>query len=458
MDINELLKNTESKTLEFKENIESKDKILHTIIAFSNTAGGKLVIGITDKEHFIKGVEMPHLLEEKLANIIADNIFPQIVPNIEVLLWQNKHLIIIDIYPGCLKPYYLKNKQIENSTYIRVGSTNRLADQEIINVLKRSNNIKSFDEEICYEINSEDVYFRVASELFAPYRSLLTCDLFTLGILIKEGGKIYPSKGGVLLLSNERYKYFPDSWLQVGYFKGQNKVYILDHQEIRNSLPVSVVEAMNFVKKHLLAGISITKIAHEEVWSIPKIAIREAIINAIVHADYSITGAPIRISIFEDRLEIENPGLLAIGLTINDIVSGISKIRNRVIARVFQELHLIEQWGSGIQRMITLCQEAGVAPPYFEEISNRFRVTFYYKKIAPVSLDNINSSIIKIIQEHGPISTAKIAKLLNLSARTIRMKLIQMMEKGLIVEISRNKNDPQKKYILGSVGLNFLKN
>ncbi len=121
-------------------------------------------------------------------------------------------------------------------------------------------------------------------------------------------------------------------------------------------------------------------------------------------------------------------------------------------------MHLIEQWGSGIQRMITLCQEAGVAPPYFEEISNRFRVTFYYKKIAPVALDNINSSIIKIIQEHGPISTAKIAKLLNLSARTIRMKLIQMMEKGLIVEISRNKNDPQKKYILGSVGLNFLKN
>jgi ATP-dependent DNA helicase RecG len=85
--------------------------------------------------------------------------------------------------------------------------------------------------------------------------------------------------------------------------------------------------------------------------------------NAIVHADYAQQGAPIRIALFDDRIEIENPGLLPFGLTIEDIMQGVSKLRNRVIGRVFHELHLIERWGSGIQRMTSACQEAGLRAP-----------------------------------------------------------------------------------------------
>ena len=95
--------------------------------------------------------------------------------------------------------------------------------------------------------------------------------------------------------------------------------------------------------------------------------------NAIVHADYAQQGAPIRIALFDDRIEIENPGLLPFGLTIEDIMQGVSKLRNRVIGRVFHELHLIEQWGSGIQRMTAACQEAGLAwLPRLEEIGMHF--------------------------------------------------------------------------------------
>jgi ATP-dependent DNA helicase RecG len=86
-------------------------------------------------------------------------------------------------------------------------------------------------------------------------------------------------------------------------------------------------------------------------------------------------GAPIRIALFDDRIEIENPGLLPFGLTIEDIMQGVSKLRNRVIGRVFHELHLIEQWGSGIQRMTAACQEAGLEAPKLEEIGMHFRVT-----------------------------------------------------------------------------------
>jgi predicted HTH transcriptional regulator len=115
--------------------------------------------------------------------------------------------------------------------------------------------------------------------------------------------------------------------------------------------------------------------SREDRWSVPLVAIREALMNAIVHADCAQQGAPIRLALFDDRIEIENPGLLPSGLTIEDIRQGVSKLRNRVIGRVFHELHLIEQWGSGVQRMTSTCQAAGLNAPKLEEIGIHFRVT-----------------------------------------------------------------------------------
>ena len=95
----------------------------------------------------------------------------------------------------------------------------------------------------------------------------------------------------------------------------------------------------------------------------------------MVHADYSLRGAPIRVSVFDDRVEVASPGLLPVGLTVDDLREGTSKVRNRVIARVFQELGLVEQWGSGVPRMMTACRDAGLAEPELDEIATQFRVT-----------------------------------------------------------------------------------
>lgn len=446
MRIEELLKQQEGKCLEFKENINSKQGILASIIAFANTAGGKLVIGIHDKTHAIVGVNEPHLIEEKLSNIISDSIAPTIVPNIEIVPWRDTYIIIIDVVPGSNRPYYLKSKGIDSSSYVRVGSSNRLADQELIRVIKRSLISKTFDEEIMYEANSEDVDFRVASELFKDHRNIQEKDFFSLGICIKEQNKIFPTIGGIILFGKYKEKYFPDAWIQLGYFKGTDKSIILDSKEIRENLPSAVERAINFVHNHITTAIMINDIKHERLWSIPKIALREAIINAVVHADYSLSGAPIRISVYDDRIEIENPGLLSLGLTITDIIEGVSKIRNRVIARVFHELKLIEKWGSGIQRIISSCKEAGLLDPKFEEIGSRFRVTLYRKQVRPAIIDKIEEQIISILSLNGFLSTKEIAIKLNLSTRTVRNYLIKMIEKHKVYEISRGMNDPKKKY------------
>ncbi|MCX7118017.1 MAG: hypothetical protein NTW94_09000 [Legionellales bacterium] len=109
---------------------------------------------------------------------------------------------------------------------------------------------------------------------------------------------------------------------------------------------------LQFLKKHAMRGADFSEIRRKDIWSIPLSILREAIINALIHADYSQRGAPTRISFFDDRIEIENPGILLPGMTIEDVRDGVSKIRNHVIARIFHELNLIEQWGSGVARIL----------------------------------------------------------------------------------------------------------
>jgi hypothetical protein len=163
----------------------------------------------------------------------------------------------------------------------------------------------------------------------------------------------------------------------------------------------AVAEAIAFVQKHSWHGASIGAVRRTDRWSLPPEAVREALINAVVHTDYSQRGAPIRLSIFADRLEIENPGLLPFGLTVEDLPHGVSKLRNRVIGRVFQALGLIEQWGSGIQRMTAVCRDAGLPPPIFEEIATRFRVTIPTVPVGPTLVDATEQAILASLKQ-GP--------------------------------------------------------
>ncbi|OYZ36335.1 MAG: hypothetical protein B7Y25_07685 [Alphaproteobacteria bacterium 16-39-46] len=448
MNIEEIITLPEGKTLEFKENTEGRVKILSTIIAFSNTSGGQIIIGIKDKTRQVIGVEHPQDLAESLVNMIHDSVEPRLLPNVKVISFRGKNLIIIEIYPSVLRPHYERSKGKLKSTYIRIGSTTRVADADLLRVIERSVIPKSFDEELCYEATSEEISLAVVSKSFEQHRKINSHDLITLGLMIKERESFIPTIGGILLFSKNRLNYFPDSWVQLGAFDGNDKKKIIDSQQITTLLPEIIDAAMNFVKRHIRIGIKTEDIRHIELWEIPKIALREAIINAIVHSDYSLRGSPIRIAIFIDRIEIENSGLLLWGLTIEDLKTGISKLRNPVIARVFKELGLIEQWGSGIQRMIKACEEAGLLPPLFEEIGARIRVTFFKKQIKTPTTDNVEEKIIQNLREKGSLSNKEIVDFLKLSRRTVIKRLSQLVNNGIISEISTSVTDPKKRYVL----------
>jgi ATP-dependent DNA helicase RecG len=160
--------------------------------------------------------------------------------------------------------------------------------------------------------------------LFAPVRKLRRADLESLRLITDHQGRKVPTVGGMLLFGIDRGHYFPDGWIQAGRFGGTTKARIIDQAEIRAYPTRAVDEAIAFVHKHLLRGVDIGEVRRQERWSLPPLAIREAIINAVAHADYSQLGAPIRVSMFDDRLEIENPGLLPAGLTVEDFHRGVS--------------------------------------------------------------------------------------------------------------------------------------
>ena len=143
--IEELLQQEEGKTLEFKEHSKSLDRIIHTIIAFANTAGGKILIGIKDKTKEIVGLADPVEEEMRLANAIADSIEPLFNPDIHVVSWRNKEFLLIQV-PHSVGPYYVKAKGLKKGTYIRLGSTNRLADAAILAELERLGENECFDE------------------------------------------------------------------------------------------------------------------------------------------------------------------------------------------------------------------------------------------------------------------------------------------------------------------------
>ena len=128
MDLLALLKYHEGKTLEFKRDLSSPDGVLRAIVAFANTAGGTLLIGVEDTTRHVRGVQKPLETEERLATLISDNILPRLVPELDILPWRRTHVLAVQVYPSSSRPHYLKRAGLEDGVFVRVGSTNRRAD------------------------------------------------------------------------------------------------------------------------------------------------------------------------------------------------------------------------------------------------------------------------------------------------------------------------------------------
>lgn len=446
--LEELLTKEEGKTLEFKENTKSVPKIIQTIVAFANTAGGTLVIGIKDKTKEIIGLSNVLEEEERIANAIADSVSPLLIPSLQLHTWRDRDLLLISV-PHSFGPYYIKAKGIEEGTYVRFGSTNRLADAATIVEIQRLKEHKYFDEQPNFDCTINEINFELAKELFAKISKKMTDRTAkSLGLIVQHHAKELPSNGAILLFADHYREFFPDAIIRLGRFLGKDKSQIIDSQDLEMPISIALEPIIAFIRRHTSVAGEIGEMRRKDIPQYPPAVVREAIVNALLHTDYSIKGASIQIAIFDDRIEITNPGCLPFGLSFEAALSGISQLRNRVIGRVFRELNLIEQWGSGLGRMISICEKQGISPPKFEELGNFFRTTLYQGMNTFVVIEEWQKQIIAYLKAHKEILPKKAQELWGVTSRTTSSRLKKMCEQGMLVEISTGPFDPKKKFSL----------
>jgi len=201
------------------------------------------------------------------------------LPKIEILPWRRTQVLAVQVHPSPSRPHYLVREGLSGGVYVRVGSTNRRADSEMIEELRRFAHGMAYDEQPMLGLDSEALDFRAASESFASLRKLAQRDLATLRLMTDHQGRKVPTVGGMILFGKDREQHFPDAWIQAGRFAGTDRSRIVDRTEIK-SFPIRAVDdAIAFVQKHTLYGAEIGPVRRKERWSLPPVALREVVIN-----------------------------------------------------------------------------------------------------------------------------------------------------------------------------------
>ena len=371
--IADFLRRTEGRTLEFKQDLSSPERVLRAIVAFANTTGGTLVVGITDDRRPL-GLLNAATQEERLANLIADSIEPAFSPDFQVVTEQGLDFLVVRVprFPGM---FYVKREGPEKGVYLRHGSTNRLATPEQRADLLRQAQAGTFDSQVCAPATLADVDQRAARKLFQEIGYDLTlAKMETLHLLVRSNDTWLPTNGAIILFGTAaaRARCFPDARVQAARFAGATKAEFLDQLQPDDrgvSIMAALEEVPRFVRRNTRTASRITgeTLRRQDVPEYSAVALREVLVNALAHADYSRHGMTIKVAIFSNRVEVENPGGWPVGLSEEDFRNGVSRARNPVIAGVLHKLTIMENWGSGYERIETDARQLGYALPMWDD-------------------------------------------------------------------------------------------
>lgn len=250
-------------------------------------------------------------------------------------------------------------------------------------------------------------------------------------------------------------KYFPFAKIQCALFKGTERDFFIDKKEYDGCLYEQIENAYQFVLRHINLGAEINGLVWKDTYELPVAAIREMIVNAVCHRNY-MDNSCIQVAVYDDRIEVTSPGMLYGGLTLEEAVSGRSKIRNRIIADIFSRMEIIEEWGTGIRRILHRAKEYGLPEPEFMEIGDTFRVNLFKKADKKADKKPIKTGkkadkiflrqrlILDYIEENGFITNKEAREILGLADSTTKRFLKYMVETNLLLEKGQRKS---RKYI-----------
>ena len=430
----------ESEHVEYKE--QMVDDIYKEVIAFANTDGGTIYIGIDDNGNVI-GIDDVDETYTRLTNGIRDAIQPDITMFIRYILQEDK-VIRIEIGEGSYKPYYLKKKGIKSSgVYVRQGAASVQASPEQIRRM-----IKESDGDVFEEMRTlqQDLTFEEAAAAFRRYKVEFSEDKYiALGIRSINDDQ-YTNLARIL---SDQCQHT----IKIAVFGDTDNITFKDSKEFGGSIFKQLDDSYAYLALCNRTASTFKGLERIDRPDYPESAVREALLNALVHRDYSYSGSII-INVNDDHMEFISIGGLMPGLSADDIRSGISQPRNRKLAEIFHRLRLIESYGTGIRKIYSLYKNWS-AQPQIEVTHNTFKLVLPNMN-ATLSEDNRAEkdeikdkikdeivitpqmkTVLDYLNEYGEISEDELQELLNIKKTRAYLLTRQMNEYGLIDIIGR---------------------
>lgn len=437
----------ESETVELKEVVV--DDIKKEIIAFANCDGGKLYIGVRDDGTVI-GLDNADSVSLQISNMVRDAIKPDITMflHYETIVENGKNVVAVDIQRGTDRPYYLAKKGMRpEGVYVRQGySSVPATDTAIRRMIKETDGdrfeaMRCLNQDLTFEATKKE--FELRKTDFGPQQ------MRTLKLIDQDG--LYSNLA--LLLSDQCVH-----TIKVAVFQGTDQTIFKNRREFTGSLMQQMNEVYDFIDFRNQTRATIEKLYRVDVRDYPEVAVREALLNLLVHRDYSFSASAF-ISIYEDRIEFVSIGGLMPGIDLEDVMVGISVCRNQDLANVFYRLHLIEAYGTGMGKIMKAYESMQVKP-VIKTTKNAFKIilpninakyetenaTVKTKSDTPVTvhtekeLSDEEEKILEYARKYGAITRNDVIGLLEVSASTAARVIRKMVKTNLLEQKGKARN------------------
>lgn len=434
--IKSIITKGESQEIEFKESFHSSQSISKSICSLANTKGGILIFGVSNNGDIVGINENIDSIQRKISDA-NQAITPAPLISIQTNKINKKNVVAVIIQQASDTTFHT----FHGAIYVRLGSTTRRLEGQTHLDYLRNRQILSFDESVETTVTVKDIdiskvndYLRVRNQ--EHYLKTHKIEDFLLSNkLASKNGELRIKNAAVLLFAQNPIQFFPQTEIKVVQFSGNEPVEIISHRLIQEDLIGSIEQSIAFVKSHINKSIKINNAAkRNEEYDVPLDVVREALVNAIAHRDYFSKDA-IQVYLFDNRIEITNPGSLPQGLT-KELFGTISVQRNPITYRFLRDLGYVEGLGTGIPRMKNKMRKKGLSDPEFLFTDRFFRITLYnIEKKKMLGLNDLNErqkKAIDYLKKEGTLKAQKYCELNNVSIATAVHEINELISLELI--------------------------
>jgi len=456
-DIKYIVNSGEGYNAEFKVGLPTNLKaVTEEVCAFANSAGGVVLLGVDDK-NIIKGVTIDNSKRSALQNSLGE-ISPKLHCQFYKVTVEAKEVWVIDVPSGSSKPYVLSG-----AMYVRQGSNSQklTTAEEMRDFFQQASKIY-FDEAPCIEADIQkdipsshidDFKLRANLNFAIPEMQVLQ----NLKLITSDG---YLKNGATLFFASDPQSFFEKAVIRCVQFNGIDKRYIIDDKTMTGTLLQQYFKSMDWLRGKLNVRYDIEGAGagpRIELSEIPETVFKEAIINSLAHRDYYDNGGRITIELFDDRVEIANPGGLVSAIPRSEFGKR-SLTRNPLIFGLFEKVRMVEHIGSGIARMRDLMHDDGLTPPEFS-MDGMFTVTlrrpFDFDKWVDKWVNHLSENriiIIKAMHQNPAVKKTELGKLTGLSATAVDKNIDALKDAGLVEREGTKGGNWVLHYIVPKVG------